>query len=307
MGGSGGGFFSGTAKPEDLARRTREAEARTHDDAFETKVEAVLGSALAEFNDRDTQAAQSVFESVTRDIGTDIEGTVDLLFGGSVSRHTYVDGLSDVDALVLMDRTSLKGESPAMLQQLLANTLRNRYPRSVVSVGALAVTLEHQGLTFQLLPALRHGDRFKIAAADGKGWSRIDPAGFAQALSRANKALDGKLVPCIKLAKAIVAGEPEKRRLTGYHTESLAIAIFKGYTGSRTPKAMLRHLFEKASGQVMMPITDSTGQSVNVDEYLGSPKSNYRRIVADGLGRIARRMRNADGGRSIVGWKELVE
>ena len=152
MGGSGGGFFSGTAKPEDLARRTREAEARTHDDAFETEVEAVLGSALAEFNDRDTQAAQSVFESVTRDIGTDIEGTVDLLFGGSVSRHTYVDGLSDVDALVLMDRTSLMEKSPAMLQQLLANTLRNRYPRSVVSVGALAVTLEHQGLTFQLLP-----------------------------------------------------------------------------------------------------------------------------------------------------------
>jgi hypothetical protein len=307
MGGSGGGFFSSGASPNERARRTREAEEKARDDTFETEAGAFLASEVAEYNDRDVDGTQAVFQSVRKDLETDVEGTVDLLYGGSISKHTYVDGLSDVDALVLMDRTELKGKQPKELQRLLADCLRARYGRDAVSLGTLAVTLTHGGKTIQLLPALRDGKKFKIAGYDGKGWSRIDPAGFAKALTKANKAMDGKLVPCIKLAKAIIATFPEQRRVTGYHTESLAIQVFKGYEGSKTPKAMIRHFFEKAPDYVKQPIRDSSGQSVHVDEYLGEANSVQRRIVADALGRIARRIRNADGARSLESWKELFE
>ena len=119
--------------------------------------------------------------------------------------------------------------------------------------------------------------------------------------------MDGKLVPCIKLAKAIIASLPEKRRLIGYHTESLAIKTFKEYSGEKNTKAMLHHFFEQASAQVRQPLADSTGQSVRVDEYLGSPNSLQRRIVADSMNRIARRMKNADGARSVARWRELFD
>jgi hypothetical protein len=306
MMGGGGGFFSGKVTPEDLARKTREAEKKTYNEEFETAVSAFLASELAQYNDRDVDGTQAVFQSVKKDLEPDIEGTVDLLYGGSISKHTYVDGLSDVDALVVMDRTELKGKQPKELLSLLADCLRARYGRDSVTVGTLAVTLSHKGKTIQLLPALRDGTKFKIASYDGKGWSQIDPAGFARALTKANKAMDGKLVPCIKLAKAIIATLPEQRRLSGYHTESLAIQAFKGYDGPKTPKAMVAHFFEKAPDHVKQPIRDSSGQSVHVDEYLGEANSLERRIVADALGRIARRIRNADGAGSLERWKELL-
>lgn len=305
MGGSGGGFFSGKVSPDDLVRKTREAEEKTHDEAFETEVAAFLASELAQYNDRDVDGTQAVFQSVTKDLEDDCGGTVELLYGGSISKHTYVDGLSDVDALVLMDRTELKGKKPKELQSLLANCLRARYGKDSVTLGKLAVTLTHDGKTIQLLPALRDDKKLKIANYDAKSWSRIDPVGFAGALTRANKAMDGKLVPCIKLAKAIIATLPEQRQLTGYHTESLAIQVFKGYKGPKTPKAMVRHFFENAQDHVKQPIGDSSGQSVYVDEYLGEANSLERRIVADALGRIARKIRNADGARSLERWKEL--
>ena len=307
MGGSGGGFFSGNVSPDELARRTREAEDRAQDDAFETEVGSFLASELAQFKDRDVGGIQSVFDSVKKDLESDIEGTVDLLYGGSISKHTYVDGLSDVDALVLMDRTELKGKQPGELQRLLVQCLRARYGTDAVSKGTLAVTVNLHDKTIQLLPALRDGKKFKIASYDGKGWSRIDPAGFAKALTKGNTAMGGKLVPCIKLVKAIVGTLPEKRRLTGYHAESLAIQVFKGYDGPKTPKAMARHFFERAPDHVKQPIKDSSGQSVHVDEYLGKANSLQRRIVADALGRIARKIRNADGARSLESWKGLFE
>lgn len=307
MGGSGGGYFSGRVDPENLAQRTRKVEERAHDESHETDVAAFLGSELALYNDRDVDGTQAVFQSVKKDLEADVEGTVDLLYGGSISKHTYVDGLSDVDALVLMDRTELKGMKPHELKEVLIRTLEERYGEEAVTVGQLAVTLTYKDQAIQLLPALREGKGFKITRSDGNGWSRIDPAGFAKALTRTNKAMDGKLVPCIKLAKAIISTLPEPRRLTGYHTEALAIRVFKGYEGPKTPKAMIGYFFEHAQTHVRAPIKDSSGQSVHVDESLGDANSLRRRIVADALGRIARRIRNADGARSLERWEKLFE
>lgn len=307
MGGSGGGFFSKGAKPDELARRTRAAEGQARDERFETAVNDLLSTELAEYNDRDTAGIQEVLDSVKRDLEKEIEGTVDTLFGGSIAKHTYVDGLSDVDALVLLDRNELVDKKPDAVKAFLVNCLQDRYGKEAVYEGTIAVTLNLREKSVQLLPALRHGDGFKIAGTDGKSWTEIRPRNFAKALANANKAMDGKLVPCIKLAKAIIHKLPEKRRLIGYHTESLAIKLFRQYSGPRTPKAMLRHFFEHAPQYVMHPIKDSTGQSVHVDDYLGGGNSLDRRIVADALSRIGRKIRNADGARSLDRWKELTE
>jgi Second Messenger Oligonucleotide or Dinucleotide Synthetase domain len=305
MGGSGGGFFSGRVSPDELARQTRKAEETARDDAFESETSAFLASELSQYNDRDVEGAQAVFGSIKRTLEAEIEGTIDLLYGGSVSKHTYVDGISDVDALVLMDQSELKDKLPRELQNRLAEILRAHYGPDTVSVGQLAVTLTREGKIFQFLPALREGDKYMISSPDGQHWAQIDPSGFAQALTKANRTMDGKLVPCIKLTKAIIAALPEQRRLTGYHTEALAIKIFRDYTGPKTTKDMIRHFFEQAPNYVKEPIKDSSGQSVHVDEYLGNANSLERRTIADALGRIARRIRNADGARSLESWKEL--
>lgn len=305
MAGSGGGYFPRGFTPADLAKRIRQAEDQARDDTFETEVNNQLASLLAEYNDRDAEGTQEILDQIKSDLDDEIEGAVETLFGGSISKHTYVDGISDVDALVLLNNSELANKGPDEVKSFFADHLRDRYGRTAIDEGELAVTVHLKDRTIQLLPALRHGEAVKIADSDGQDWSKVNPREFARSLTEANRSLGGKLVPCIKLIKGIVATLPEKHQITGYHTESMAIKVFKGYDGQISTKALLRYFFDNASDHVTRPIRDSSGQSVYVDEYLGRAGSPQRQAIAGALGRIGRKIRNADGSRSPERWEEL--
>jgi len=307
MGGSGGGFFYGHVKPADLAKQVRAAELGIDDQAFLVAVNEHLSQALGEANNRDVEGTQRILDKVKSDLSTEFEDTIEIMFGGSVAKKTYIEGLSDVDALVLINHSQIAGETPADVKSIFADKLRSRFGRDCVVEGQLAVTLKLEDKLIQLLPAMRaSSDSFKISNEKGSDWATIRPRKFAEKLSAENRKLDGKLIPTIKLAKSIIASLPEQQQLTGYHCESLAINVFRDYKGERNTKAMLRHLFENAANHVLAPIKDSTGQSVHVDEYLGEENSLPRRIAADALGRIGRRMANADASASVELWKEIV-
>jgi tRNA nucleotidyltransferase (CCA-adding enzyme) len=239
-------------------------------------------------------------------LGDEIGGTVDLVYGGSVSRHTYLEGLSDTDALVIIEPDEVGRKSPERLKDRFAQRLRELYGEQNVKVGDLAVTVTARGKEVQLLPAMRDGDGFRIAAPDGRSWARINPRAFAEKLTQANKAQDGKLIPTIKITKAVIAALPKQQQLTGYHVESLAIEAFKNYEGPRTYKAMVAHFFDRAAELVKSPILDRSGQSVYVDEYLGAANSQERRVVSQALQRVRRKLQNADASKSVEAWSELV-
>lgn len=306
MGGTGG-FFTGRPDPEALRRQIREAETAATGEEFNAKVNGLLAEALAEFNDRDVAGTQELLDEVRQVIADRADTDIETRFGGSVAKHTYVDGLSDVDALVVFDPASAPDTSPAALRSLLAGLLRQHLSSAAVEEGSLAVTVTRGPMRLQLLPALRDGQALKIANSDGAGWSSIRPQAFASALTDANRRMDGKLVPTIKLAKSIISVLPEQQRLSGYHVEALAVEVFRAYDGSRTPKAMLRYFFENAPSRVLAPIADPTGQSWHVDEALGLPNSLPRRVVSDALGRVGRKIQNADGAASVEMWNRIVE
>jgi len=308
MGGGGGSYFYGNPEPERLIESVRSAEQSAADQEFTSYVCAFLADALAQFNSRDVEGTQEILAKVKQELSDEFEDTVGLVFGGSVAKHTYVDGLSDVDALVILKETIIEEDSPSKLVTLFADKLRAHFGRNeeIVKEGRLAVTLNIDGKLIQLLPALRSGEFFKIASSDGQTWATINPRKFADKLTSVNQTLDGKLVPVIKLVKSINGTLPEQRQLKGYHIESMAINVFKGYVGPRNTKDMLRYFFDKAPEQCRKPIKDSTGQSVHVDEYLGEANSTQRLILADALGRIGRRLANADGARSLDEWRSVV-
>jgi len=306
MGGSGGGYFRGGGDPGELARSLRDTEAQTRDEGYETAVNQQLGEFLKDFNDRDAASTREILDDVKRKLGDEIGATVDLVYGGSVSRHTYLDGLSDTDALVLIDPDDVGRNSPERLKDRFAQRLRELYGEQNVKVGDLAVTVTVGVKEVQLLPAMREGDGFRIAAPDGRSWSKINPRAFAEKLTQANKAQDGKLIPTIKLTKAIIATLPKQQQLTGYHVESLAIEAFKNYEGRRTYKAMVAHFFDRAPELVKAPIVDRSGQSVHVDEYLGAANSQERRAISQALQRVQRKLQNADASKSVEAWRDLV-
>lgn len=307
MGGGGGGGPFVNRSPEQLAKQVREAEDVTTVKVFEADLNALLGELLASANSRDIGRVQGRLDDIKSELSDTLENSVDLLFGGSVAKHTYVDGISDIDSLLILKDTDLANEAPSVALAKVADIVRTATPTSTsVGAGRLAVTIEYRdGMQIQLLPAFKTKQGLKVPSFLRDGWSRISPEKFQKALSKRNEECQSKLIPTIKLAKAVISTLPEAQRLSGYHVESLAIAAFKGYEDRKATATMLPVFFEKARDLVLQPIRDSSGQSVHVDGYLGRANSNKRVEVSHLLGRIAKRMRNASAHMSSDQWKAI--
>ena len=308
MGGSGGGgtFYSRT--PEEARKQVRDAENKTTVAAFESTLSETLGDLLSTYNSRDHRLVNERLSQLKEALGSEIEGSLDQLFGGSVAKHTYVDGLSDIDSLVFINDTALEGERPravlAKMERILQRALKTE---ADVSHGRMAVTVAFKdGMVVQLLPALKTaGLHVHVPSSRTERWSKIDPVAFQAALTKRNGECGGKLVPTIKLAKAIIGQLPEAQRLSGYHVESLAIAAFRGYEEAKTTTAMLPKFFERSKELILAPIRDRSGQSLHVDAYLGGDNSVERQTMSHVLGRLARRMRNATAAGSTGQWRAL--
>jgi len=308
MGGGGGGGTFVNRSPEKLRDIVRKAEDKTTVAAFEAELAQILGTLLGEYNGRDVETVQDRLDDLKTALEGSIKGTFDQLFGRSVAKHTYVDGLSDIDSLILVNDTGLEGKSPQIAMARMEKTIKRHLgDQATVSHGRMAVTVDYgDGMVIQLLPAIRTDDgHIRVPSSRHDRWSKINPVTFQEALTRRNQECGRKLVPTIKLAKAIIGQLPEAQRLSGYHMESLGIAVFRNYAGEKTTSAMLPTFFERARVLVLSPIHDSTGQSVHVDGYLGPANSDARQAASHLLGRLARRMRNATAGGSTAQWQAL--
>lgn len=308
MGGSGGSFLPSSSKPDDIKDELKKSISDTKNAEYETNVSKLLNDQLIQYNDRDVVGIQKKLDSIKTALEKDIDGTLDTVFGGSVQKHTYVDGISDVDSLVILNNSELADKNPEQVKDYFLKTLKDKLKDiKNIQKGDLAVTIEfNDGATIQLLPAVKTAEGVKIQSAKANKWSEVNPQGFVEKLTKVNKALEGKVVPTVKLIKGINAQFPEKRQMTGYHIESLAIEAFKSYAGERTTKAMLEHFFEQAKSKVLSPIKDKTGQSIHVDEYLGSQNSEDRKGVSYRLDLIYRKIKSANNVASIDLWKDAL-
>lgn len=310
MGGSGGGFFNAgsSKKPRDIIEQIKREQEQSKAREFENNVNQLFNDTLKSANDRDVEAINTHLDTMIQALNKEIEGNVQTLFGGSVSKHTYVDGLSDVDVLVVLNNSELSDKSPSEINEYFAERLQQRLPQTEIDPGKLAITVKFSdGVDIQLLPSIKTETGIKIAQANGDSWSKVvKPSKFAEKLVSVNQTCNGKVVPVIKLVKSIVSELPEKRKMSGYHIESMAVSIFSNYNGEKISKSMLKHFFEKAVSRVLSPIKDKTGQTVNTDSYLGAKDSVERKAVSDSLGTILRKIESAERSKNINQWKEIL-
>ena len=116
----------------------------------------------------------------------------------------------------------------------------------------------------------------------------MHPDRFTERLLEVNNARDARVVPLIKLAKAIADCfiKDSSGKISGYHMESLAIDAFTGYEGELDSRSMLVHFLGHSMKAVMSPIDDFTGQSSFVDEYLGQADSGLRKRASTHFGQM---------------------
>jgi predicted nucleotidyltransferase len=301
-GGGGGGSPGGEQGLDRLRERAAEQVARAQ---FDSEVNARLDEELPNLNSRDVELVRQRLDELKEALGDEVDEIDRVLFGGSIAKHTFVDGLSDVDVLVMLNEVT--DLSPAAAKEQFANALREHLgDRAEVTVGKIAVTVQYRdGLEVQLLPAIQQGDHRAISSPDGSEWVQIRPGNFARRLTDVNKAQAGAAIPAIKLAKAIIARElAEPDRPSGYHVEALSVAAFANYRGPRDPKSMLTHFFGSAANDVLKPIPDVTGQSERVDAYLGAGGSAPRTRVSAAFQAIAERMEHST---NLDDWSALLD
>jgi len=121
-----------------------------------------------------------------------------------------------------------------------------------------------------------------------------------------NQSKNGRVIPVIKLFKGINAQLPKETQLSGYHIESLAINAFENYKGQLNYKDMLLYMTKYSSNAVQHPITDRTGQSLHVCDYLGNFGSADRDRVNRELKLVHSKMTKANENNSLESWKELM-
>lgn len=301
MAGSGG-----APRPPTDDHRRKVEEAREKEQARLTSdTNEYLDELLSKYNARDRDVIRRHIE----DLRKHLEGVADvedILYGGSVAKHTDIDGISDVDALVFLDADEYKDASPKSVLESFRKKLVEKLGHEDISAGNLAITITmSDGTEIQLLPALRKGKSVEIPSDDGKTWNRTNPTAFAKALTDANKKMKQSLVPAIKLVKALNRGFPEDKKLGGYHIEAMAVEASKSFKkGPYTSRAVLLHLLDHASERVLKPIADATGQSRIIDEHLKSADSPSRKAISRLL---ANTRKYLDSAPSVGRWKRIFE
>lgn len=251
---------------------------------------------LVQYNRRNTESTTRHIESLCNTLRRQGH-VVQAMFGGSVNRGTYVSGLSDVDVLLIVNQSSLATRQAADAIAHVKEAIAQALPHNPVRAGNLAVTVEYSdGTEIQVLPAIRRSSGgVRISNPGNSGWSNVvQPENFARKLVEVNNSNGARVVPTIKLAKAIADCfiRRPSRKITGYHMEALAIEAFKGYDGSLDSKSMLIHLFGNSITAVMTPILDSTGQSQQVDERLGVANSPARQRASTYFGQMRAAVRS---------------
>jgi hypothetical protein len=240
MGGNGGGWGgwpSGRTSTIDQTVADVTASA-----TYDADANSFLQELLSDYNNRDAEKIKKHIETLKQVIDKEIDGETEALFGGSVRKHTYVDGLSDIDVLMTINDSSLANATPSEVLTYFEKRITQRLGGVGVNIkaGTLAVTVRYSdGTEIQVLPALRTASGLKIPSADGSGWSAVvRPQRFAEKLTSINQANGGKVVPVIKLFKGLQAQQPKMNQLKGYHIESLAIEAFR--IGVRVCLSILR-------------------------------------------------------------------
>ena len=266
---------------------------RPRQQASDDQINGWMRDKLRDYNDRDAEAINRHIRGLRDALAQTGHDVFSTRFGGSVSRHTYIDGLSDVDVLLTLNDSSLSGQAPNAVIQRMAELIQNRMPRTRVRIGDLAVTVTYaDGHEIQVLPAVRTRAGVRIANPTRNEWSSVlHPERFSEKLTEVNQANRGQVIPSIKLTKALAHRliRSNRDKITGYHVESLAIEAFKNYRGPTDLKSMIAHLADYSSKAVNQPIRDSTGQSRHVDDYMGQRGSAERQRAAA----IFRRMRES--------------
>ena len=272
-----------------------DAEKDTESRHSATAVEDYLSEKLKEINDLDYEAINAHRDSIENALGKEFE-IERMSFAGSHGRRTDVDEFSDIDLLATFRSKSDLPNSSDEAIAVLAKRLRERFPRTSIETGDMAVTVKFKdGLEVQVLPAYRMGSSIRIPDVNSAGWKSSNPTVHARKLRETNENCGRQVHSAIKLAKQLF--DRNRMGLKSYHVENMALKAFEHFSGPFSNRNMLRHLINRSKSLVHQRMADRAGQTADVSDYL---TRNDRIQISKKLARLEATLKSD----SLDNWSE---
>ncbi len=217
-----------------------------------------------------------ILESTLSKCSSAISGTFprsEYNFSGSITKHTFLFGGSDIDVLVFVPPSN--PSAPAVEVKLLNEAVSGICPRTL---HEHYITLNPPGgVNIDLVPAFRSIEgNVHIPDPNAQAWIPIFPNLFAEDLDALDKRHYGALKPAIRLTKWLT-----KRFLTvpllGHHIELLMFISAYWLSPTKSPLELLSSFLNSSSHLVLTPLRDTSKQRTFVDDYLGEGDSPARR------------------------------
>ncbi len=128
---------------------------------------------------------------------------------GSYKKKTLIKPANDIDAFVVLSGYDQYDITPNSILNKLKNDLQSSYPNSKIKQNKPCVVIEFNHITFELTPAIEiesfwgHDSEFYIPNMNSSNeWQKIEnPRILEKSLTSANKSLNNKLNPLIKMMK----------------------------------------------------------------------------------------------------------
>ncbi len=307
MGGSGGGGAYGGGGGGRNTNAAARARTVTNVEEARIKEEQALQESLHRTRKPNDGEVRENVQRVVDDLNEKTKLNATAVLGGSASKGTYVEGISDHDAVVRIPTEAARGKGPREILALLAERIRDTHPAATdVRIGRMAVTVVENGRETQYVPAVRDGRymRFPVPGEDRWG-NACQPRKFVDKLNRANARLEGAVKEAIRAFRLVQDKHlPKDQHLDGYHVESVALLAFRNYEKGKPRTKMVEDMVRAAAGILRKPVRDGTGQSLHVDDKWGAANSPERQATSHALKGLADRMKTdrEEGG---TFWRDL--
>ena len=219
---------------------------------------------------------------------------------GSYARNTRLDPLNDIDIVVVVADTAEWNDDPETAMRAAGEVVRPEFPGCRISMGAHAAKIVPEdppieGVHLDVVVARSAGWGSSLEISErlpSPTWKLSDPEAHRVALSKANEAWAGRLVPMIKQVKhwnRNASGDG----LKSFLVEALALRIFTG-SGDRSAAEMIQKFFAEAKSAILTPTTNPAVPDGVVD---GDLTGDERASHSD---RLAKASKAADDAVSVA-------
>jgi hypothetical protein len=191
---------------------------------------------------------------------------------GSLWKHTFAFGVSDIDVLCAFNSREL---SPNHVVSRLASAFSST--RTPIIAHQTHVTLPSPfGVTIDIVPVVVDSGEIALIHSSGGRWVRARPELFATVLQQANLSSQNTLKPSIRVLKSLLSRCSSAPLLKGHHIEAICVHAASEFAGTFKITTLLEFILSQLPRLANLHFVDTSGQLQFIDDYLGASDSDER-------------------------------